>query len=178
MNSNHFKVVVLSLLTAIGLSNAGNRAASEPPSATASSALVGHEDGPREVDVPGDELEVTIRAALKHLNPELVPDYIGPAPVDGYQEVIVKGQVLYVSDDGKVLAQGLIDIERKRDVAQFGAMPGRRLDALAEIPNSERIVFAPAGEIKHTVLVFTDVECGFCRNLHQDIDEYNRLGQR
>lgn len=129
-------------------------------------------------DRHGAEMAVDerVRSALKHLNPELVPDYVGPAPVPGYQEVVVKGQSLFVSNDGLVLAQGLIDIRQKRDVSQFGVLPGRRLKALDEIPASERIVFAPSGDVKYTVQVFTDVACGFCRKLHEDIAEYNRLG--
>src|SRR3546814_17688988 len=38
-----------------------------------------------------------------------------------------------------------------------------------------RIVFAPK-DPKYTVAVFTDVECGFCRKLHSQIDDYNREG--
>jgi thiol:disulfide interchange protein DsbC len=41
---------------------------------------------------------------------------------------------------------------------------------------TDRIVFAPAGMPKHTVSVFTDVECGYCRKLHSEIAAYNKLG--
>jgi len=125
------------------------------------------------VDAATDEL---VRAALKRLNPNLDPEYIGRSPVPGYHEVIIKGQVAFVTEDGSYLIQGLLDLRNERDVAQFGALPGRRRNALAKIPGSERIVFAPAGELKHTVTVFTDVECGFCRKMHQDVVEYNKLG--
>ena len=27
-----------------------------------------------------------------------------------------------------------------------------------------------------SVIVFTDVDCGYCRKLHKEIDEYNQLG--
>lgn len=124
----------------------------------------------------GGAMDAKIRTALKQLNPNINPDYIGPSPVPGYQEVIIGGQVVFVTDDGKYLVQGLMELNGKRDIAQFGALPGRRLQALKEIPAADRIVFAPQGAIKHTVSVFTDVECGFCRKLHQDIAEYNKLG--
>ena len=32
------------------------------------------------------------------------------------------------------------------------------------------IVFTPAA-VKHTITVFTDVECGYCRKLHSEIDK-------
>ena len=50
-----------------------------------------------------------------------------------------------------------------------------RRDLLAKIPRSERIVFAPPNPV-HTVTVFTDVECGYCRKLHSEMAEYNRQG--
>ena len=36
------------------------------------------------------------------------------------------------------------------------------------------IIFEPAGETKHTVTVFTDIECGYCRKLHSQIAEYGK----
>ena len=48
-------------------------------------------------------------------------------------------------------------------------------ELLATIPQSERIVFAPPNPV-HTVTVFTDVECGYCRKLHSEIAEYNAQG--
>ena len=115
------------------------------------------------------------RQAILAINPEIRIDAISTAPLDGFQEVIVGGQALYVSDDGKYLLQGsLYDIEAKRDVSQAGVAEVRRR-LLAAVPASERIVFAPPSP-KYTVSVFTDVECGYCRRLHQDIAEYNKRG--
>src|SRR5690606_41578102 len=45
----------------------------------------------------------------------------------------------------------------------------------AGVPKEERIVFAPANPA-YTVTVFTDVECGYCRRMHEQIAEYNRQG--
>jgi thiol:disulfide interchange protein DsbC len=39
------------------------------------------------------------------------------------------------------------------------------------------IVFGPASA-KYTITVFTDVECGYCRKLHGEIDQLNKLGVR
>jgi thiol:disulfide interchange protein DsbC len=129
------------------------------------------------VERPVDDMkEAKIRAAIKKINPEAVADYIGYSSVPGMLEVIVKGQVVFVSEDGNYLMPGVYDIANQRDIAQLGAMPGRRLRMLKEVPASERIVFSPSGQIKHTVTVFTDTDCGFCQKFHQDIAEYNRLG--
>jgi thiol:disulfide interchange protein DsbC len=39
------------------------------------------------------------------------------------------------------------------------------------------LVFSPKNP-KYTITVFTDIDCGYCRKLHAQIAEYNRLGIR
>ena len=48
---------------------------------------------------------------------------------------------------------------------------------LAAVPDSQTLVFSPK-DPKYTISVFTDVDCGYCRKLHSQIAEYNRLGVR
>ena len=120
--------------------------------------------------------ETMVRAALKALNPDIEADWVGPAPMPGFQEAIVSGQVLYFSDDGRYMVQGsLFDMQLKKDLSQVGISELRR-EQLQKVPPSDRIVFAPVGKPKHTVSVFTDIECGFCRKLHSEIAQYNKLG--
>src|SRR5690606_20853926 len=100
----------------------------------------GDRAGPDHAGTPEDRA----RQAILSINPDIQIDAIAPAPLDGFSEVVVGGQALYVSDDGKYLLQGsLFDIEAKRDVSQAGVAEVRRR-LLAEVPASERIVFAPA----------------------------------
>jgi len=116
-----------------------------------------------------------VRAALTTLDPDFKPDYIGAAPFPGFREVVVGGQVLYVSDDGRYLIQAQpFDIQARQFAASEGLLAYRR-DQLAKVPRSERIVFSPPNP-KYTISVFTDIECGYCRKLHSEIDELNRQG--
>jgi len=116
-----------------------------------------------------------VGAALLKLDPGFKPDYIGAAPFPGFREVLVSGQVLYVSDDGRYLMQSQpYDIQNKAPVSSPGLLAYRQ-KLLAQVPHNERIVFA-APNAKYTVSVFTDIECGYCRKLHQDIAELNRQG--
>ena len=115
------------------------------------------------------------RDALRKVNPQVRIDQIAAAPLPGFQEVIVGGQVLYVSDDGKYLMQGtLYDIDAKKDLGE-ASMAKVRKQLLKSIPASDRIVFAPANP-KYAVTVFTDIECGYCRKLHSQIADYNKQG--
>jgi thiol:disulfide interchange protein DsbC len=115
------------------------------------------------------------RDALRKVNPQVRIDQITAAPLPGFQAVVVGGQVVYVSDDGKYLMQGtLYDINAKKDLSE-ATLAGVRRDLLKTIPASDRIVFAPANP-KYTVTVFTDVECAYCRKLHSEIADYNKQG--
>lgn len=123
----------------------------------------------------GGPAEQKVRTALQQLDANFKPDYIGAAPFPGFREVVVSGQVLYVSDDGRYLMQSQpYDIQAKALVNSEGLLSYRR-GLLDKANHGDRIVFA-APNAKHTISVFTDIECGYCRKLHQDIAELNRNG--
>ena len=129
-----------------------------------------------ETAYPAGSAEARVRAALKSLNPNIKVDRIGVAPIAGFREVVASGQVVYVSDDGKYLMQGgLLDIAQRKDLSEV-ALATVRADVLKSLPMSDRIVYSPAGTPKHTVVVLTDVECGYCRKFHEEIAEYTKRG--
>ena len=128
-----------------------------------------------EPPVAAGTAEARARDAIRKINPTIRIDQIGAAPIKGFREVIVDGQVFYVSDDGRHLLQGsLFEVETREDLGKASLGKLRR-KLLATIPVSERIVFAPPNP-KYTVTVFTDVECGYCRKFHSEIAEINRQG--
>lgn len=117
--------------------------------------------------------------AIRRLNPQVPIDRIEAAPMAGFRQAIVGGQVVYVSDDGRyVFVPGsggaLYDASARRNLSE-GALAAMRRQLLDKIPASERIVFSPP-EPEHTVTVFTDVACGYCQRLHEEIAEYNKQG--
>jgi len=113
--------------------------------------------------------------ALHKVNPDLKVDHVAAAPLPGFHELIVNGQTLYVSDDGRYVLQGnLYDVAAEKDVSQ-AALATLRREELAKVPASQRIVFAPANP-KYTVSVFTDIQCGYCQKLHSQIAQYNAQG--
>lgn len=113
--------------------------------------------------------------AIRQLNPQIKVDHVGAAPLSGFREVVVGGQTLYVSDDGRYLLQGsLYDIEAKQDLSQV-TLASMRKALLDEVPESDYIVFAPDNP-KYMVTVFTDIECGYCRRMHNELAAYNKLG--
>jgi thiol:disulfide interchange protein DsbC len=116
-----------------------------------------------------------VQQAVKGLAANIKIDSIAPAPMPGFYQVIAGGQMVYVSTDGKYLMHGdLIDLGKHQNLGD-AAWSQFRKDELAKVPASQRIVFAPAHP-KYTVSVFTDVNCGFCRALHEHVAEFNKAG--
>lgn len=129
-----------------------------------------------EPEYPAGTAEANAREAIRAIAPQLRVDRIGPAPIKGFRQAIVGGQVVYVSDDGQHLMQGtLLDVAGRKDLNEV-AMSDLRRDLLATIPASDRIVFAPDEAPVHTVAVFTDVDCGYCRQMHGEMEQYHARG--
>jgi thiol:disulfide interchange protein DsbC len=122
-----------------------------------------------------DDADKIVRDALHSLLPTAPIDHVVKSELPGFHEVIVSGQVVYISDNGKFLLQGnLFDVPQKKDLTAL-RLAQLRAQALAGLPENKQMVFSPEHP-KHTVTVFTDVDCPFCRQFHKQIDEYNRQG--
>ncbi len=102
---------------------------------------------------------------------------IHDSPIPGMFEVAVGPNVAYVSEDGRFFIQGdLYDLDSNENLTEQRRSHARA-DVLAGIDPETMIVFSPAPEdVKHTVTIFTDIDCGYCRQLHREIDLVNSLG--
>jgi thiol:disulfide interchange protein DsbC len=122
-----------------------------------------------------DDAEKNVREAMRTLLPMVKIDHLVKSEMTGFYEVIVSGQVVYVSADGKYLLQGnLYNVPMKKDLTAV-RLSKLRAEALAGLSDDKQMIFAPQHP-KHTVTVFTDVDCPFCRQFHKQIDEFNRQG--
>jgi len=163
------RVSVFALLLGVSLSAC---AQSAPVPAQPAAAL------PAQKPIVDGTPEARARASVLALGEGIRIERIGPAPIPGFRQVIADGTVLYVSDDGRYLIQGtLIDVAKRQNLSER-AMAQVRKEILATLPEADRIVFAPKGATRHTVVVLTDVECGYCRKFHSEIERYNALGIR
>jgi len=120
-----------------------------------------------------------ILSGLQAARPDLEFSIPQPSPIDGYYEVSISGaQTVYVSEDGKHFFSGeLYFAEPGRFInATEMARTKKRLEVLATLDESEMIIYSPKGETKAIMTVFTDVTCGFCRKLHNQMAEMNDLG--
>lgn len=119
--------------------------------------------------------EEAIRQAFKKAMPELKINSVKMSEAKGLYEVYAGPSVLYVSEDGKYLIEGhLIDIAAKKDLTE-AKMAITRQQLLTNISEDKMIIFEPAIK-KYKVTVFTDIDCGYCRKLHSEIDQYMAEG--
>jgi thiol:disulfide interchange protein DsbC len=126
--------------------------------------------------IQADEFDA-IRKAMATLVPGETADNIRPAPVPGLYEVSFGAQIFYVTKDGKYFVHGDV-----YDTAQHANLTEERrsdarLSALAKVGENSMIIFAPPRP-KYTITVFTDIDCGYCRKLHSEIDQYLKEGIR
>lgn len=116
-----------------------------------------------------------VRTKISEMFETIDPEDINTSPIDGWYTVHKASIVAYVSDDGRFLLQGeLIDLDTEENLSERTRSDARR-DLVATLGADETIVFSPA-EVKHSVTVFTDIDCTYCRKLHSEIDEYMDLG--
>jgi thiol:disulfide interchange protein DsbC len=127
------------------------------------------------ISAAADEEIEAVRASLQKWVPGIQPQSIKSAPIAGIYEVILEGQVLYLSQDGRYAMQGqLVDLATRTNLTEE-RLKTIRAAAINALDKRNMIVFEPK-KAKYTVNVFTDIDCGYCRQLHQHVDEYNKLG--
>ena len=116
-----------------------------------------------------------VRAKMSTMFESIEPENINRSPVDGWFTIHQGSIIAYVSDDGRYLLQGdLIDLDNQVNLSEQRRNTTRR-DLLAKLGDDDAISFSPT-DVKHSVTVFTDVDCGYCRKLHSQIDEYMDKG--
>jgi len=108
---------------------------------------------------------------------EVDPASVRPSVLPGIFEVARGAEVLYVSSDGQYALSGdLFVTATGKNLSEKRRIEARQI-ALRGVSDADAIIFEPKHP-RYTVTVFTDVDCTYCRKLHSEIAEYNRLGIR
>ncbi|MEH6543228.1 MAG: thioredoxin fold domain-containing protein [Porticoccaceae bacterium] len=125
------------------------------------------------------EVSAAIIARLQSARSDLVYLSVETSPLPGIHQVQVEnGPLLYVVNQGEYFFDGSLYQVRPglmvnvRDMEQVGM----RAERIAALDLNDMIIFSPAAETRGVLNVFTDVDCGFCRKLHQDVPQLNAAG--
>lgn len=120
-----------------------------------------------------------VRPLLRQLFPQLELISLGDSTLPGLMEAqLSEGVSVYLSPDGRnVLVGELYSVSGEGiiHVSEQGRMRWRK-QLLDEVRDSA-IVFSPRNrKPRASLTVFTDVDCGYCRTIHQDVPTLNRRG--
>ncbi len=106
---------------------------------------------------------------------EIGAEDVFESPIDGWYTIRKGAIIAYITGDGRYLLQGdLIDLENNANLSEQSRNDAR-VTMMSAVPNEELIVFTPEN-VEHTVSIFTDIDCTFCRRLHAQIDQYMEQG--
>ncbi|MGA1207747.1 MAG: thioredoxin fold domain-containing protein [Litorivicinaceae bacterium] len=123
--------------------------------------------------------EAAIRAAILGINPQIeITSIQAVAETPLFEVTLSTGERLYTTASGSHFVAG--DLYQ---VAPGGVMNltdvGRRVDRmglLQALADDELVIFKPQRETVQRLTVFTDIDCGFCRKLHEEIDDLLAAG--
>ncbi len=127
-------------------------------------------------DARGDAKDPRVEL-LKRLPAGSKLEDLRPAPIPGLFEYSQGAEVSYLTADGKYFIDGSVyDMDTHANLTEDRRSQAR-LKLLSSLPESQLIVFSPKVP-QYTITVFTDMDCGYCRKLHSEINELNKLGVR
>lgn len=120
-----------------------------------------------------DELKKQLSESL----PNLSIDSLQPVDNTGLYEAVINGEIVYFSADGRYVLQGeLVSLESRTNLTEQRRVSLRK-GILEGLDEKDMIIFEPE-KAQHTLTVFTDIDCVYCRKMHSQIEQYQDLGIR
>lgn len=123
-----------------------------------------------------DDAELAqVRQKVAEMFDVIEPGDVNASPIDGWYTIQKNAVLAYISADGRYLMQGdLIDLDANVNLSDV-ARDGARRELVASLSDDEVITFAPE-DPSYSVTVFTDIECTYCRRLHNEIEQFMAQG--
>ena len=116
-----------------------------------------------------------VRAELAKMMPAASSAVITETPAENVFQVEVQGSFYYAYVDGDHILFG--DLLNTKDKVNLGQeQKAKRIsDTIASVSTEKMIVYGPKDAKRH-ITVFTDIDCGYCRKLHQEVPQLNEAG--
>jgi thiol:disulfide interchange protein DsbC len=169
----HHRLIVSAVVALFGVSALAATPAASPPAAAKPAVTKPASTKPAAAARPAADPREVIAKKIDGVK----VDDVRLSPIPGVWELALGTQIGYASADAKYVILGeLIDVDSDTNLSE-NRRRGIRNRLLETVPESEMLVYGPKAAA-YTVTVFTDIDCGYCRKLHSQIAEYNRLGIR
>ena len=116
-----------------------------------------------------------LKKLLMERMPSLTVEDINPSEIKGLYEVMAGANIFYVSEDGRYLIQGrMFDLVAKKDLTEEKLAIAKA--AMINAVSKDEMIIFKAPMQKYVINIFTDIDCGYCRKLHSEIDQYMAEG--
>lgn len=125
------------------------------------------------------EVRQTLVKNLERAGDDIKIGTVEASPVSGlYKVQMLNGPTVYATQDGqyfiygdlfKTASNGLTNVSEQERGSE-------RVEALKKMGEDSTITFSPEGKTRAHITVFTDVDCGYCRKLHQEVPALNKMG--
>ena len=134
-------------------------------------------EGDPERPLPADVSPDPRVPLIKHLPPGSKLDDLQASQIPGIYQFTQGAEISYITADGKYFIDGnLYDMDSRENLTEV-LRARARVAMISAVPESQMVIFGPKNP-QYTITVFTDVDCGYCRKLHSEMAELNRLGVR
>jgi thiol:disulfide interchange protein DsbC len=118
-----------------------------------------------------------LRQKLEQSLPGVAIDSLKKVDNADLYEGVINGEILYFSADGRYVLQGeLVSLESRTNLTEQRRVSLRK-DIIDSLDEKDMIIFEPK-QTEHTLTVFTDIDCVYCRKMHSEIEQYKDLGIR
>ncbi len=116
-----------------------------------------------------------LRLSMKKFFPDVEITSVKPTPMGDIYQVAAGNEYIYISKDGRYVIQGdLIDMEQKWNLTEQERTLWRQ-QQFTTLEGNALITFKSKTE-RHVIYVFTDIDCGYCRKLHEEVHKINENG--
>ncbi len=122
-----------------------------------------------------DDAEQVKKRLEQMIGPDAKDAKVTQSEINGLYQIQLGLTVVYMSADGKYMMNGnMIDLANDKNLTRAVKAETRK-KLLSAIDEKGMIVY-PAKDEKHTVTVFTDIDCPYCKKLHKEIPALNKAG--
>ena len=175
-NLSRFMMSALLVVIAAGCSN-------NAADATSNTSIVNNTDAKTSTsNVSADSDAAVVKALQANLNTSGIEENIisaVPTDMDGIYWVTAEGLPSFFTDkSGKHIIQGqIISVGEALPVDISAALVASTAqEALKAVDKKDMVIYPAIGETKSVVYAFTDADCGYCRKLHEEMDDINARG--
>jgi len=113
----------------------------------------------------------TLKKTLEKRRPGIKIDTVLATPIAGLFQVVVGTQVVYMDVDAHYMLDGdMVNLLTAKNYSE-DAKSKIRLSLLDDLGDKNMLIYRPK-KVEHKITVITDIDCPYCRRLHNEMDEY------